>query len=140
MEETPTETGDAARGARVFHRFGGLVDVLLRYVEARGLLVSIEAQEAVEHLLRAAFRAAIAAVLAFSGWAMLMFALAHFLHDSRGWTWATVGVSVGLGNLLLAGGFAFAAWRRLTAARWFDNTLKEFGKDRAWLGQLNDKR
>lgn len=139
MEEKPPETGDAPRGARVFRRFGGLLEPLLRYLEARGVLVSIEAQEAAQHLLRAVLRAAIAAMLAFSGWVMLMFSLAHYLHDSLGWSWAGVGFVVGLGNLLLAGLVALAAWRCLTSARWFEHTLKEFGKDRAWLGRLNDK-
>ena len=139
MEDTPPDSGTAARGGRASRRFGGLPEALLRYLEARGVLLTVETQEAAQNLLRAVFRGTLAALFGFTGWVLLMFALANLLNESLGWSWVHVGVAVGLGNLVIAAAFAFAASRRLSSARWFEHTLKEFGKDRAWLGKLNDR-
>lgn len=139
MEPTSTEPGAAARNGADSRNFGALPVALLRYLEARGVLLSVETQEAVLHLLRVAMRAAVAAILGFTGWLFLMVSLAWYLTTKYGWSWPEVMVALGGGNLVLATIFAFTASRKVIATRWFEHTLNEFAKDRAWLGQLNDK-
>jgi uncharacterized membrane protein YqjE len=139
MEEAPQDIRGGSRGAADARRSGMLPEALLRYLEARGVLLSVEGQEAAQHLLRAVFRTVLAAIFGFTGWLMLMAGVVGYLAVTKGWPWAPVTAAVGLGNLVLALVAAFAAARRITATRWFEHTLSEFGKDRAWLGQLNDR-
>lgn len=138
MGESPPDSGSSARGGRS-RRFGGLPEALVRYLEARGVLLTVEAQEAAQHLARVVLRGVLAAVFGGAGWLVLMFALVHLLRSGAGWSWGKSGLVVGLGNLALAAAFAVAAVRRCAGARWFEHTIKEFGKDRAWLGKLNDR-
>ena len=139
MEEPPPDTGKAARSSAGSRQFWTLPDALLRYLEARGVLISIEAQEAAQYLLRVVFRGVLAAIFGFTGWLMLMGGIVSYLALSKGWSWTQVTVAVGLVNLVLAVIFALGAYRLISSTRWFEHTLKEFGKDRAWLGRLNDK-
>jgi uncharacterized membrane protein YqjE len=140
MEEPPPDTGKGARGNGGARHSGVLPDALLRYLEARGVLLSLEGQEAAQHLLCVVFRGVLAAIFGFTGWLLLMAGLVSFLALGRGWPWTEVTAAVGLVNLVVAAAFAFAASRRIRATRWFEHTLGEFGKDRAWLEQLNEKR
>ena len=138
MEEPPPEIGRATRSSAGAHHFGALGEALLRYVEARGVLLSVEGQEAVQHVLGVMLRGVLAAIFGFTGWLLLMVGVVSCLTVRTGWSWGQVTVAVGLGNLILAMLLAYAALRRVHATRWFEHTLSEFRKDRAWLGQLND--
>ena len=139
MEEPPQDTGKASRGGADAGHFGVLPAALLRYLEARGVLLSIEGQEAAQHLLHVVFRGVLAAIFAFTGWLLMMAGVVFYLAIRNGWSWARVTVALGLVNLVLGMVFAFAASRRISSTRWFEHTLSELGKDRAWLGQLNDR-
>lgn len=139
MEESPPDLGKDSRNSAGARRFEALPEMALRYLEARGILLSVEGQEAVQHLLSVVLRGVIGAIFAFTGWLLLMAAVVAYLESETGWSWVLVTAVVGLVNLILAGIFAFAASHRLGTARWFEHTLSEFGKDRAWLGQLNDR-
>lgn len=134
MEESSQEIGKDPRGGG-----GALSGALLRYLEARGVLLSVEGQEAARHLLCVVFRGVLAAIFGFTGWLLLMVSVAGYLAATRGWSWPQLLAAVGLANLVVAIAFAFAASRRMSSARWFEHTLSQFGKDRAWLGQLNDR-
>lgn len=140
MEESPQDTSGDARGGAGARQPGALPDALLRYLEARGVLLSVEGQEAAQHLLCVVFRGVLAAIFGFTGWLLLMVSVAACLVAAKGWPWPQVGAAVGLANLILAIGFGLAASRRISSARWFEHTLSEFGKDRTWLGQLNERR
>ncbi len=139
MEESPPDTEKAARSNAGERSFGAIPAGLLKYLEARGVLLSIEGQEAVQQLLRILLRAVLAAIFGLGGWMMLMAGIVSYLALQQEWTWTRATVAGGMINLVLAAAFAFAAWRRLGSARWFEHTLNEFGKDRKWLDQLNDK-
>lgn len=139
MEEALQDTRTDSRGSAGARGFAALPDALLRYLEARGVLLTIEGREAAQQLLCVVFRGVLAAILGFTGWLLLMVAVTGYLAASRGWSWPQVAAAVGLANLVLAIAFASAASRRISSARWFEHTLSEFEKDRAWLGQLNDR-
>lgn len=102
-------------------------------------MLSIEGQELARSLVRVVLLGVMAAILGFTGWLLLMAGLAAYFAVERGWSWVQVTGGLGLVNLILGTVFALAAARRMAATRWFEHTLAEFGKDRAWLGQLNDK-
>jgi uncharacterized membrane protein YqjE len=138
MEETPQDLEGSYRGV-ASQALGSLPAALLRYLEARGILLSVEGQEAAQSLLQAVFRGAIAAIFGFTGWLLLMTGLVIILVMRADWSWAMATVVVGLVNLVCATVFAYSASRRITATRWFEQTLSELGKDRAWLAQLSDK-
>jgi len=139
MEEASQDTRTDRRGGAGARGIAVLPDALLRYLEARGVLLTVEGREAAQQLLSVVFRGVLAAILGFTGWLLLMVAVTGYLAAAKGWSWPQVAAAVGLANLVLAIAFAFAASRRISSARWFEHTLNEFGKDRAWLGQLNDR-
>ncbi|MCE9518737.1 MAG: phage holin family protein [Verrucomicrobia bacterium] len=136
MEQSPPDTEKKTRSSAGGHSFSTIPNGLLRYLEARGVLLSVEGQEAAQHLLRVVFLSVIAAIFGLSAWLLLMVSSVCYLAEKSGWTWVQATVAGGLVNLILASIFAFAAWRRLSAARWFEHTINEFGKDRKWLEQL----
>lgn len=69
------------------HITRGLSEPLLRYFEARGVLLTIEAQEALQHIMRVAIFGGIAALAAFMGWVLLTAALISLIMDETGWHW-----------------------------------------------------
>ncbi len=139
MEEAPQDSGKAFPGGAASHALGSMPAAVLRYLEARGILLSVEGQEAAQSIFQAVFRGAIGAIFGFTGWLLLMTGLVILLVMRADWSWAMATVVVGLVNLVFAAVFAYAASRRITATRWFEQTLSELGKDRAWLAQLSDK-
>lgn len=139
MEQPPTEPGTQASGRGAAGRSGLIPLALLRYLEARGVLFTIEGREAALELAASLIRGAVAAIFALTGWLLLMAGAAGWWARSAGWPWSKAAVFLGLIHLALAGAAAFAVSRRLTGARWFEQSLNEFAKDRAWLAQLNDR-
>lgn len=139
MEESPPDSGKPPRNSAAGRSFNAIPEGLLRYLEARGVLLSIEGQEAAQQLSKVIFRGVVAAILGLSGWLMLMVGIMSYLVVKLEWTWGLATVVGALANLLLATFIAFDVSRRLATARWFEHTLNEFGKDRKWLEQLNDR-
>lgn len=111
----------------------GLSEPLLRYLEARGVLLTIEAQEALQQLLRIMLFAGIAALAAFMGWVLLTAALLHVVMEQTGWHWVKAVLVLGGVHLGLALVFLLAVRNRVAGLRLFTETLNEFKKDRAWL-------
>ena len=117
----------------------GLAGPLLQYLEARGVLLSIEAREVFLQIVRVTVLAGITAFSAFTGWLLLNAALLSVLMDRFDWTWQKAACILGAGHFLLAL-LSFAVVRsRLTAVQWFADTLNEFKKDRAWLARQTQK-
>src|SRR3954465_292185 len=111
----------------------GLSEPLLHYLEARGVLLTLEAQEAVQYVLRLLIFGAIAAAAAFMGWVLLTAALVHVIMKATGWHWVTAAAVLGCVHLGLAVIFVLSMRSRLGRLRFFKDTLNEFKKDRAWL-------
>ena len=84
MEEAPQEPGKAVGGAAT----ASVPAALLRYLEARGVLLSVEGQEAAQGLLQALFRGVLAAICGFTGWLLLMGGLVFVLVVRGRWPWA----------------------------------------------------
>jgi uncharacterized membrane protein YqjE len=117
----------------------GLSEPLLRYLEARGVLLTIEAQEALQQLMRVIIFAGVAAMAAFMGWVLLTGALLSFLMETSGWSLVKAVTVLGGVHVVLAVLFLFLVRHRLGGLRLFAETLNEFKKDRLWLASQTHK-
>lgn len=112
---------------------------LLRYMEARGVLLSIEAQEALGQIVRVMIFAAVAGTAAFTGWLLLTAGLLSVIMEETGWSWQRSSAMLGAAHLFVALVFLLALRNRIADTRWFADTLNEFKKDRAWLARQTHK-
>ncbi len=112
---------------------------LLSYVEARGVLLSLEAQEALRILLSVVIFAIIGGILAFCGWLFVAGFLTALLIDQTGWEWPKALAVMGGAHLLGALIFFGGAYLRIMSSRWFADTINELKKDRAWLAEQTKK-
>lgn len=110
-----------------------LVAPILKYLEGRGLLLSIEAREALQHLIGLVIWLAIAVVALFAGWLLLTTTLVGVLTSYFGWFWVKATAIAGGMHILIVITAGLVMRKRLTKARWFADTLNELKKDRAWL-------
>ncbi|MDB6074138.1 MAG: putative rane protein, partial [Verrucomicrobiaceae bacterium] len=110
-----------------------LVAPLLKYLGARGVLVSLEAREALNQIISVLLLAAIGIVAIFAGWLLLATALVGVLTAFMGLFWVKAVAIAGGAHMLVAGILAFIIWTRLRKASWFADTFNELRKDRAWL-------
>lgn len=117
----------------------GLVTSLLRYAEARGLLLSLEAQEAVQQVLRYAILTAIGAVLVFTGWLLVAAGLTGLIMEKTGWSWVQAVLVLGGGHVILALILFTITLVGIRSARWFADSINEFQKDRTWLAKQTEK-
>lgn len=138
METTPHLPGDGIppRGPKALPK--GVIGSLLAYVEARGVLLSIEAQEALQQVVKILAFAVVGIIAAFTGWLSLngvaIGLLIHFFHF--GWIAATA-ILMGA-NLLTAALSLLLAKKSISSTRWFSDTLNELTKDRAWLAKQTE--
>lgn len=117
----------------------GLTEPLLRYLEARGVLLSIEAQEALQKIMGVMIFAAVAMAAAFMAWLLLTAVLLSLIMKATGWHWVTAAAVLGGAHLAVALGFLQVVRSRLGGLSFFGDTLNEFRKDRAWLASQNRK-
>ena len=106
---------------------------ILEYLEGRGLLLSIEAREALQHVISLGIWLAVAVVAIFAGWLLLATTLVGGLTHWLGWSWLKATGVAGAVHILIALAAGFLMWKRLTTARWFADSINELKKDRAWL-------
>lgn len=110
-----------------------LFDPLLKYLEGRGLLLSIEAKEALAQATVILVLALVCCIIVLIGWALLAVTLVGLLMNLLGWSWlAAVAITCAV-HLLVAGALGFVIWTKLKSSTWFAETFKEFRKDRLWL-------
>ena len=110
-----------------------LMGPLLRYIEARGLLVSLEAKEAAKQSVALLILAALSLVSILLIWLLMTTALVGFLTEFFGGGWIrAVLTTAALHALVLgiAGGFLYSKFRSTV---WFADTINELRKDRQWL-------
>ena len=113
----------------------GLSEPLLGYLEARGVLLTVEAHEAFAQVIRVLVFASIAGMTAFTGWLLLAAGIVSVLVSQSQWSWERAMAVVGAVHLFIAIVFAVAMRNRLAEIEWFSDTLREFKKDRAWLAR-----
>jgi len=117
----------------------GFSDASLRYVEARGKLLQIEAKESAQDLVVVLIRGVLACILALAGWFLTVPALLWLLSHSQGWPVPRTFIFAGLAHLLLALITLRTIKSRLSHATWFSDTLDQFKKDRAWISSQTKK-
>jgi membrane protein len=132
MRDDPPAAGAMGKPAPAAfpHR---LVAPMLKYLQGRGLLLTIEAREALQQVVGLGVWLAIAVVAVFAGWLLLATALVGVLTRYLGWPWVSATAVAGAAHILIALAAGLGMWKRLSAARWFANSLNELKKDRAWL-------
>ena len=113
----------------------GLSEPLLRYLEARGILLTIEAQEAFGQIVGVLILAGLGGAATLVGWLFLAACAASTITAQWGWSWQSAVAVLGALHLLVALALFFAMKRRLTALNWFTDTLQEFKKDSTWLAR-----
>ena len=97
------------------------------------MLLSIEARQALQHIISLCIWLTVAVISIFAGWLLLATTLVGALTHWLGWSWLkAAGVAGGL-HILVALVAGLLMWKRLTTARWFAHTINELKKDRAWL-------
>lgn len=117
-------------GSLFSHR---LLDPVLKYLEGRGLLLSIESKEAVSQAAFLLIVAAVCGVTLFVAWSMLATALVGLLVTYFEWSWIkAVAITGGLHALVTVAGAALIWWKALHGT-WFKETINELKKDRLWL-------
>jgi uncharacterized membrane protein YqjE len=137
---TPDATGARETDAKNEpHRMSSFINVLLRYLEARGVLVTLEAQDAFRQILASVVWCAVAIVFAFTGWLLVVASVVTWVAKVKGWSLAATALGAGVLHVLLAAGVCFVVMRKLGSTRWFAHTMSEFQKDRAWLAQQSEK-
>ena len=116
-----------------------LLAPILKYLEGRGVLLGIEAREALQHVISLGIWLAVGVVAIFAGWLLLATTLVGVLTHWLGWSWLkATGVAGGI-HILIALTAGLLMWRRLTTARWFADSINELKKDRVWLKAATTK-
>lgn len=117
----------------------GLWASVFKYLEARGVIASIEAREALQNVIWLGILLAVAVVTIFTGWLLLATALVGWLTSYFAWSWVIAAATAGAAHVLAA----LIAWcmirMRLGKAIWFSSTLNELKKDRTWLKEKTTK-
>lgn len=135
MDASPSESAKA----RQEEEPAGLTSSLARYLNARGVLFSLEAQEAASHVGKIIIQVCVALIAAFTGWLLLVTALVSIIAHLLNCHWHTSALIVGGANVALALILVFLIKHRLITARWFADTLHELKRDREWLTRSKKK-
>ena len=118
--------------------FGGasshkLMAPMLKYLEARGLILSLEAKDALRQSVSLVTGVAVIAVATLAAWILLVTALIGFLVQLLNWDWMPVMALTGGIHVLFIGGVGLWIWQRFKGMTWFNHSIKELKKDRQWL-------
>ena len=106
---------------------------VLKYLEARGLLIEIEVREAMQQIVTILVGLAVAAIALFGAWLLLTVSLVGTLSYYLGGSWTKATAIVGAIYLFVAFTTAFMTMNRIRTARWFADSLNELKKDRTWI-------
>lgn len=135
MDASPSESAKVKQEAEP----AGLKSSLARYLDARGVLFSLEAQEAASHIGKIIIKICVAFIAACTGWLILVTALVSVLAHLLKCHWHFSALIVGGSNVVLALILVFLIRHRLRTARWFADTLHELKRDREWLTRPTKK-
>jgi uncharacterized membrane protein YqjE len=118
----------------------GLSEPFLRYLEARGILLTLEAQEALGQVVRVLVFVGLAGFAVLIGWVLLTGLAVDMVMTQAHWSWQQAAAALAGFHLVIAVIFLLATRNRLASMRWFGDTINEFRKDRAWLSSQTGKR
>lgn len=111
-----------------------LLRTLAFYAEARGRLLQIEAQEAGTRLSEIAVLVVVLCGALLFGWMLALPALVWVIAQSGGWPWWKVAFAAAGVHLFLAFLFFISLRVRLRRMRIFEETFRQFQRDRDCLG------
>jgi membrane protein len=147
-EKTPSVPSHGSIPAAVFessHLHGKppfshrLFAPILKYLEGRGLLLSIEAKEALGQAAVILVMAAICCVAVFVAWSLLAVSLVGVLTSQLDWFWVKAAAVTGAAHLLAAAAVGLLIWKKIVKGAWFAETFNELKKDRLWLRGVHVK-
>lgn len=120
-------------------RLKSLLRALALYGEARGRLLQIEAQEAGVKFTAILLLVGFTSAFLVFGWLLAMPALVWLVSSFQGWPWWQVALGAAGAHLLL--GLIFLLRLKVLLARLqvFEETFKQFQRDREWLGTSQPK-
>lgn len=110
-----------------------LIEPLLKYLEGRGLLVSVEAKEALQQAITFLIIASVMLITLFAGWLLLATALVGALTGWLGWNWVSAAAAAGGLHVVVAAALGLLGWLKFGRTTWFAETFKELKNDRLWL-------
>jgi len=114
-------------------RLKALLRALALYVEARGRLLQIEAQEAGSKLTGLLVVAALLCGCLLSGWLLALPAVVWLIAEAKQWPWPYVALGIAAIHLFLAFLFTLALLTRLRRLKVFEETFHQLQRDREWL-------
>lgn len=129
MEPAPSAAADEAPSSAL----RGLAHTLAAYVAARARLAEIESREAATRLLLVLVLTGLTGGLLLTAWLIAMPALIWMAAQQAGWEWPRMALAIAALHLLAALLCLAAIRTRLRRLRLFEETLKQFEKDRACL-------
>jgi uncharacterized membrane protein YqjE len=121
-------------------RVKSLLQTLALYVEARGRLLQIEAQEAGSRFTQILVLAVLLSGLLLFGWMLALPALVFLVANSQNWDWWWVALGAAGIHFFLAFIFVLALISKLKKLRIFEETFRQFQKDRDCLGTPTQHR
>jgi len=110
-----------------------LLEPILKYVEARGMLASLEAKEALQKTVGILIVGFAAIIAIFAAWLLLATALVGWITSYFQWSWVAAAAAAGGLHVVFAAAFIGIVWWRYARAAWFQDTIQELKKDRLWL-------
>lgn len=120
-------------------RLKSLLRALALYVEARGQLLQIEAREAGTHLASVIVAASLTAGFLLAGWLLALPALVWLIAQALARPWWQVALIVAGVHFLAACITALVLVLRLRRMTVFDETFRQFQKDREWISGTHDQ-
>lgn len=115
-------------------RVRSLLSTLALYAEARGRLLQIEAQEAGTKLSEIVILVVVLCGCLLFGWMLALPALVWVVADTQGWPWWKVALGAAGLHLFLAALFFLSLRVRLRRLHVFEETFRQFQRDRDWIG------
>jgi len=110
-----------------------LVQPLLKYLEGRGLLASLEAKEAFQNMVNILIAALASVIAVFASWLLLATALVGTLTYLLKWHWIGAAAATGGLHVVLAIVLCGITWKKYSGTTWFAETISELRKDRLLL-------
>ncbi|MBL9114157.1 MAG: phage holin family protein [Verrucomicrobiaceae bacterium] len=114
-------------------RARSLMGAAVTYAEARGQLLQIEAQEAVQQVAGAARAGIIGAAAVILGWLLIVPAGISLLSSRLGIRWEYLAMGVAGFHFIVGLIYLLASRRRSAALRPFQESINQFREDRAWI-------
>ncbi len=113
----------------------GLAQAGLLYLEARGRLFQIEAQEAGQKLSRVLVLAVVAIVFLVFAWLLLMPVAVFLISEFGGWSWKWVAAAIGGLHLVVGFGCLMRLRSVAKGLRLFEESIHQCQRDRECVSQ-----